>query len=153
MIHLIKKKKNSDHKNCFFVQVADFSYFQQFIFTTFYLFIFNFILFLNFVLVLTNIKMNPPQVYLCSPSWTLFPPPSPYPPSGWSQCTSPQHPVLCIEPGLATRFIHDIIHVSMPFSQISPPSPSSYRTFHFTTVINLPLYIVLYYFIDIFVVL
>ena len=56
MIHLIKKKKkNSDHKNCFFVQVADFSYFQQFIFTTFYLFIFNFILFLNFVLVLTNI--------------------------------------------------------------------------------------------------
>ena len=29
-----------------------------------------------------------------------------------------------IEPGLATRFIHDIIHISMPFSQISPPSPS-----------------------------
>ena len=22
--------------------------------------------------------MNPPQVYMCSPSWTLFPPPSPY---------------------------------------------------------------------------
>ena len=34
------------------------------------------------------------------------------------------NPVSCIEPGLATRFIHDIIHVSMPFSQISPPSPS-----------------------------
>ena len=31
---------------------------------------------------------------------------------------------FCIEPGLATRFIHDIIHVSMLFSQISPPSPS-----------------------------
>ena len=30
----------------------------------------------------------------------------------------------CIEPGLATRFIHDILHVSMPFSQIFPPSPS-----------------------------
>ena len=68
--------------------------------------------------------MNPPQVYLCSPSWTLFPPPSPNPPSGSSQCTSPKHPVSCIEPGLATRFIHDIIHVSMPFSQISPPSSS-----------------------------
>ena len=61
---------------------------------------------------------------MCSPSWTLLPPPSPYPPSGSSQCTSPKHPVSCIEPGLATRFIYDIIHVSMPFSQISPPSPS-----------------------------
>ena len=29
------------------------------------------------VLVLPNIKMNPPQVYMCSPSWTLLPPPSP----------------------------------------------------------------------------
>ena len=51
-------------------------------------------------------------------------PPSPYRPSGSSQCTSPKHPVSCIEPGLATRFIYDIIHVSMPFSQIIPPSPS-----------------------------
>ena len=68
--------------------------------------------------------MNPPQVYMCSPSRTLHPPPSPYHPSGSSQCTSPKHPVSCIEPGLATRFIHDILHVSMPFSQISPPSPS-----------------------------
>ena len=25
------------------------------------------------------------------------------------------HPVLCIKPGLATHFIYDIIHVSMPF--------------------------------------
>ena len=78
----------------------------------------------NIVLVLPNIEMNPPQVYMCSPSWTLLPPPSPYHPSGSSQCTSPKHPVSCIEPGLATRFIHDIIHVTMPFSQIIPPSPS-----------------------------
>ena len=41
-----------------------------------------------------------------------------------SQCTSPKHPVSCIRPGLATCFIYDIIHVSMPFSQIIPPSPS-----------------------------
>ena len=68
--------------------------------------------------------MNPPQVYMCSPSWTLLPPPSPYHPSGSSQCTSPKHPASCIEPGLASRFIHDISHVSMPFSQIFPPSPS-----------------------------
>ena len=86
---------------------------------------FNFIFKLyNIVLVLPNIEMNPPQVYTCSPSWTLLPPPSPYHPSGSSQCTSPKHPVSCIEPGLATHFIHDSIHVSMPFSQIFPPSPS-----------------------------
>ena len=48
----------------------------------------------------------------------------PYHPSGSSQCTSPKHPVSCIEPGLATHFIYDITHVSMPFSQIIPPSPS-----------------------------
>ena len=58
--------------------------------------------------------MNPPQVYMCSPSWTLLPPPSPFHPSGSSQCTSPKHPLSCIEPGLATCFIHDILHVSMP---------------------------------------
>ena len=76
------------------------------------------------VLVLPNKEMNPPQVYMCSPSCTLLPPPSPYHPSGSSQCTSPKHPVSCIEPGLTTHFIYDIIHVSMPFSQIIPPSPS-----------------------------
>ena len=53
-----------------------------------------------------------------------FPPPSPDHPSGSSQCTSPKHPVSCIEPGLVIHFIYDIIHVSMPFSQIIPPSPS-----------------------------
>ena len=70
------------------------------------------------------IEMNLPQVYLCSPSWTLLPPPSPYPPPGWSQCTSPKHPVSCIECGLVTHFIHDIIHVSMPFSLLRVPSPA-----------------------------
>ena len=55
----------------------------------------------------------------------LNPPPHPpYHPSGSSQCTSRKHPVSCIEPGLVTRFIYDIIHVSMPFSQIIAPSPS-----------------------------
>ena len=70
------------------------------------------------VLVLPYINMNPPQVYTCSPFWTPLPPPSPYHPSGSSQCTSPKHPVSCIEPEPAIRFTYDIIHVSMPFSQI-----------------------------------
>ena len=52
------------------------------------------------------------------------PTPSPFHPSGSSQGTSPKHPVSCIIPGLAIHFIYDIIHVSMPFSQIIPPSPS-----------------------------
>ena len=36
----------------------------------------------------------------------------------------PKHPVSCIEHRLAIRFLHDSIHVTMPFSQIIPPSPS-----------------------------
>ena len=80
--------------------------------------------------------MNPPRVYMCSPSWTPFPRSSPYHPSCSSQCTSPKHPVSCIKPGLATRFLYDIIHVSMPFSQIPislfPISKSlfPFKTFH-----------------------
>ena len=70
----------------------------------------NFILFYlleancNIDLVLPYIDMNPPWAYMCSPSWTPLPPPSPSHPSGSSQCTSPEHPVSCIEPGLAICF-------------------------------------------------
>jgi len=60
------------------------------------------------VLVLPNIKMNPPQVYMCSPSRTLLPTPSPYHPSGPSQCTSPKHPASCIEPGLNQSVLKEI---------------------------------------------
>ena len=65
--------------------------------------------------------MNPPQVYMCSLSWTHFPPPSPSPPSGSSQCTSPKHPVLCIEPGLAVCFTYDKYTC---FSAILPNHPT-----------------------------
>ena len=56
----------------------------------------------------------------------LNPPPSSLPvPSLWVvPVHQPKHPVSCIEPGLAIRFIYDIIHVSIPFSQVIPPSPS-----------------------------
>ena len=51
-------------------------------------------------------------------------PPYPSYHSGSSQCTSPEHPVWCIKPGLAIYFTYDNIHDSMLFSQIIPPSPS-----------------------------
>ena len=61
------------------------------------------------------------------PSRNKILPPSHLPPhiiSGSSPCTSPKHPVSCIEHRLAIRFLHDSMHVSVPFSQIIPPSPS-----------------------------
>ena len=85
---------------------------------------FNFILLYNTVLVLPYINMNPTWVCMSSQSWSPLPPPSPYYLSGSPQWTSPKHSVSCIEPGLVIHFLHDIIHVSMPFSQIIPPSPS-----------------------------
>ena len=86
-------------------------FFSDCIFFWICIFLFYFIFKLYIiVLVLPNIKMNPPQVYMCSPSWTLLPPPSPYHPSVSSQCSSPKHPVSCIERGLATRFILNSAH-------------------------------------------
>ena len=81
--------------------------------------------------------MNQPWVYMCPPSWTPLPPPSPSHPSGSSQCTSPEHPVSCIEPGLAICFIYDNRHVSMLFSQIIPPlpSPTESKSLFFTSVL------------------
>ena len=71
-------------------------------------------------MVLQYINMNLPQVYTCSPSWTPHPPPSLYHPSGSSQCTSPKHPVSCIKPRLAIRFLYDIIR----FNAILPNHPT-----------------------------
>ena len=53
-----------------------------------------------------------------------LPPPSPSRPSGSSQCTSPEHPVSSIEPGLAIHFTYNNLHVSIPFSHVILPSPS-----------------------------
>ena len=63
--------------------------------------------------------LNQPWVYMCSPSWPSLPPPSPSHLSGSSQCTSPEHPASCIEPGLAISFTYDNIHVSMLFSHVN----------------------------------
>ena len=86
------------------------------------IFYFYFILLYNTVLVLPYIDMNPPRVYMSS--LILNPSPTPYHLSGSSPCTSPKHPVSCIEHRLVIHFLHDSRHVSMPFSQIIPPSPS-----------------------------
>ena len=65
-----------------------------------------------------------------------LPYPSPYHPSGSSQCTFPEDPVSCIKPGLVIRFIYDIIHVSMPFSRIILPSssPTESKRLFYTSV-------------------
>ena len=98
-----------------------FSFFFFFLILSFY---FYFILLYNTVLVLPYTDMNPPRVYMRSQTWTPLPPASPQHPSGSSPCTSPKHPVSCIKHKLAILFLHDSIHVSLPFSQIIPPSPS-----------------------------
>ena len=43
-------------------------------------------------------------------------PPSPYHPSGSSQCTSPKHPVPCIKPGSSALEAH-----SLPLSHLGSP--------------------------------
>ena len=80
--------------------------------------------------------MSEPWVYMCSPSWTPLPPPSTSHPSGSSQCTSPEHPVSCMEPGLVICFTYDNIYHSMLFSQIIPLSPSltESKTLFYTSV-------------------
>ena len=79
------------------------------------------------VLVLPNIKMNLPQVYMCSPSWTLLPPPSPYHPSGSSQCTSPKHPVcaLNLDWHLVSYMIFYMLQCHSPKSPHPLPLPQS----------------------------
>ena len=68
---------------------------------------------------LPYIHMTQPWVYMCSPSWPSFQPPSPPHHSESSQCTSPEHPVSCIELGLAIYITYDAIlsnHPTLAFS-------------------------------------
>jgi len=89
-----------------------------------------------FLIGLSYIDMSQPRVYTCSPSRIPFPPPSLSHPPGSSQCTSPEHPVSCIEPGPQICFTNDNIHVSTLPSQIIPssPSPTESKRLFFTSV-------------------
>ena len=68
--------------------------------------------------------LNTPLTSLTIPSLWVVP------------CINPKHPVSCIEPGLAIHFPYDDIHVSMPFSQIIPlsPSPTESKRLFYTSV-------------------
>ena len=127
---------------CSFLEAENYRLFgaqlSVFLLLLLFIFIYFFILLYNTVLVLPYIDMNPPQVYMSSQSWTPLPPPTPYHLSGSFPCTSPKHPVSCIEHRLAIHSLHDSIHVSMPFSQIIPtspsPSPSEFKSPLYTSV-------------------
>ena len=73
--------------------------------------------------------LNPPPT-------STSPAPPAHHPSRSSQCTSPKHPAPCIEPRLVIHFLYDIIHVSVPFSQIIPssPSPTESKRLFYTSV-------------------
>ena len=64
--------------------------------------------------------LNPPPTSLPIPSFWVIPVPQPQ--------------GSCIEPRLEIRFLYDIIHVSMPFSQIIPPSPTDSKRLFYTSV-------------------
>ena len=99
--------------------------YNQNIFTYFlFIFLIGSQLFYNSVVVFAMRWHESAMVVHVFPVLNALPPPSPSHPSGSSQCTSPEHPVSCIEPGLAIYFTYVNIHVSMLFFQIIPPSPS-----------------------------
>ena len=101
-------------------------------------FFFNFILF-NFTILywFCHISKWICHRYTCVPHpvpSSLLPPHTI--PLGHPSAPAPKHPVSCIEPGLATCFIYDIIRISMPFSQIISPisSPTESKRLFYTSV-------------------
>ena len=108
-------------RGCFFL-----IYIAKFVFLQFFL-NFYFILLYNTVLVLPYIDMNQPWVYMSSQSWTPLTTPTPYHLSGPSLCTSPKHPVSCIEHRLAfvSCMVVYIFQCHSPKSSHPLPLPQS----------------------------
>ena len=93
------------------MQLSDLTHFTFKIVTNVFSFFSDFILFFYFTILHWFCHTSTWICHRCTrvpQSWTLLPPPSPYHLSGSSQCTSPMHPVFCIEPGLVIRFLYDI---------------------------------------------
>ena len=110
------------------IQLVSFFFSKFLLFIYLFIFKFYFIFKLyNIVLVLPNIKMNPPQVYMCSPTWTLLPPPSPYHPFGSSQCTRPkiQYRASNLDWQLISYMILYIFQCHSPKSSHPLPLPQS----------------------------
>ena len=97
------------------------------------------------VLVLPNIKMNPPQVYMCSPPWTLLPSPSPYHPSGSSQCTSPsiQYHASNLDWQLVSYMIFYMFQCHYPV--VFPRQVSGNNCFLTHSLFVIPVFFVSYY--------
>ena len=81
----------------------------------------------NIVLVLPNIEMNLPQVYMCSPSWTLLPPPSPYHPLGRPSAPAPsiQYRASNLDRRLVSYMILCVFQCHSPKSSHPLPLPQS----------------------------
>ena len=90
------------------------------------------ILLYNIVLVLPYIDLNLPWVYMCSPSWTSLPLPSPSHLSGHPSAPAPS--ILSHALNLGWRFVsHMIFYMFQCHSPISShprPLPSSKRLFN-----------------------
>ena len=81
--------KNSQFQGCFYCPFNIYFIYFIFFFIYFYQLEGNYFTILQWVL--SYIDMNQPWIYMCSPSRSPLPPPSPSDPSGSSQCTRPEH--------------------------------------------------------------
>ena len=90
-------------------------------------FFFFFFKLYNIVLVLPNIEMNPPRVYMCSPSRTLLPPPSHTILLGHPSAPAPsiQYPALNLDWRLVSYIILYMFQCHSPKSSHPLPLPQS----------------------------